>query len=984
MLDELASATLSELFAKLLSETAPHVYSKWRKRAGDGSPNTQLLRVTKIARDQMLHACSNTPAFDNLQIQRFLRGPEFELVTGNMIASSILSDPEEASRQASRQCQLAMRMYGVSPTLAAQCTQELEYLFRAVLEKADRLDSNENRLIDEAARKPGQVAAEEERKEAARHYLEDNKRQIAWCLDVLTTLLDEENVDLEKINYKIDRLRTSIFQVHSVVSPSHVDSPLVIPIDDIYVGPVITADRTSYVVPADIDRLFEDHRRIVLLGDPGGGKTSLTKYLSYLATSPTKKLKVAHLALPITLREHISELTRKPGLDIIQAIQSTAGSHFQVELSRTEASFICLTGRVLLIFDGLDELLELSDRAIVVESIEAFAALHPRCSIFATSRSLGYEQAALNPALFSLYRIREFNEGQVREYARKWFHLAKGLTVHSRDSLLAGFLEESASLSDLRSNPLLLSLMCSLYRHKHYIPKNRAQLYAKCAELLFDDWDRSRRLRQKFDFDGRIDGAIRHLAYWIFTNQEKQSGVLEPEILAEISRYLSDWVYGDMELGEHAAKSFLNFCKNRAWILTEVGTGDRSVGLFQFAHRTFLEYFAAAYIVVNFSEDEISSIVLSHAGAASWNLVCDIVIQLSSKKRQGLEDKIVTELCQRIPEDRPEEGAITLTLCSRVLESIPLRPTTVREVTEKIIDQYLKDLSVAPTIGSHSREAIASRPTYWLDNEHIAVENFHTARAVICKRLNRSMEKSRVPERELAHLIEFNLTPDCKPDMLASVLSSGNRSWLRDLASRHAWEAWIESTALLFQLDGYPVRPHIGMTLGNLHQGKISSVISRWGNKPLPNGVEIVVWLMAHGNELIIENLDRYASAAIKHLRTVPTTAEYSPHALWESAQNIESVPVDYPPIILRAGLRCALALIEHSLDACQTQQELVELASSYASRPWGSLDVLRPMVAARYSLDECHLSGRSRTLVESVGLMQWCRPNGANSAALV
>ena len=47
------------------------------------------------------------------------------------------------------------------------------------------------------------------------------------------------------------------------------------------------------------------------------------------------------------------------------------------------------------------------------------------------------------------------------------------------------FISESASVADLRSNPLMLALLCILYRGAGSLPRNRTEVYEQCASMLY-------------------------------------------------------------------------------------------------------------------------------------------------------------------------------------------------------------------------------------------------------------------------------------------------------------------------------------------------------------------------------------------------------------------------------------------------------------------------------------------------------------------
>ena len=150
---------------------------------------------------------------------------------------------------------------------------------------------------------------------------------------------------------------------------------------------------------------------------------------------------------------------------------------------------LLLTGRGIVIFDGLDELLDTSRRADVTARVERFCTEYPLAPVLVTSRQIGYDEARLDDQQFISYRLGGFTDDDVRSYVEKWFSHEED----ARPGDAEAFLAESAGVPDLRANPLLLALMCILYRGEGSLPRDRASIYAACANLLFRRWDARRR-----------------------------------------------------------------------------------------------------------------------------------------------------------------------------------------------------------------------------------------------------------------------------------------------------------------------------------------------------------------------------------------------------------------------------------------------------------------------------------------------------------
>src|SRR5437764_7478231 len=98
--------------------------------------------------------------------------------------------------------------------------------------------------------------------------------------------------------------------------------------------------------------------------------------------------------------------------------------------------------------------LETNFRREVTAATESFCELYPSVPVLVTSREVGYEQAPLDSSRFEVFRLSEFDDDQVRDYASKWFAADKDLTREQQQQKAAAFLEESQTVPDLRSNPL--------------------------------------------------------------------------------------------------------------------------------------------------------------------------------------------------------------------------------------------------------------------------------------------------------------------------------------------------------------------------------------------------------------------------------------------------------------------------------------------------------------------------------------------------
>jgi len=112
----------------------------------------------------------------------------------------------------------------------------------------------------------------------------------------------------------------------------------------------------------------------------------------------------------------------------------------------------------------------------------------------------------------------------VHDYVTKWFAADTELTEHQRVDKVQAFLKESSAVPDLRTNPLMLALMCNIYRGENYIPRNRPDVYEKCAVMLFEKWDKSRGINVPLPFEAHVRPAMMYLAHWVFSDEHLQGG----------------------------------------------------------------------------------------------------------------------------------------------------------------------------------------------------------------------------------------------------------------------------------------------------------------------------------------------------------------------------------------------------------------------------------------------------------------------------
>jgi hypothetical protein len=467
----------------------------------------------------------------------------------------------------------------------------------------------------------------------------------------LRIMTDSSAPSLDECKRYLERLRNAVGNRFSeIIPPSFADKTRV-PIDELYVAPSIHPSAST--VPGSalaLEDFVTSLGRCVLLGDPGGGKSTLVaKIASDLARGGRQYSPCCPellLAFPVVLREYDAYL-KEHSASIIDFMEHEARTRYQLPPLNGVFEWLLSTGRLLVIFDGLDELLDTSGRLEMTRRVEAFCDSYPGTNVLVTSRKVGYEEAPLKASEFARFEIDHFSPDQISEYVHKWFALDQhSLDETTRQAKVDAFLAESATVSDLISNALLLALMCTIYQGENYIPRNRPAVYEKCAKMLFERWDTSRGIDYQLPFEAYVDPAIKDLAFWMFSDESLQGGVTEHALIARASEFLEAILYTGAEYeAERAAQHFIEFCRGRAWVFTDTGSLASGERIYQFTHRTFLEYFAAAHLVrTSDSPTSLLRILTPRIGRAEWDMVALLAVHQLTNERSGAFEIIMDRL----------------------------------------------------------------------------------------------------------------------------------------------------------------------------------------------------------------------------------------------------------------------------------------------------------------------------------------------------
>jgi len=365
---------------------------------------------------------------------------------------------------------------------------------------------------------------------------------------------------------------------------------------------------------AGIGELLKTNQRLVILGDPGGGKTTMLRWLA-TAMLLRHKNDAALVQLPDvhTLPDEswIPVLIRCRDLgeaDLCRSFSEFLKQHLLKSALRPEQATVMhalllekiARNEILLLIDGLDEITNTQVRVRFCQELERTVARYPDVRIIVTSRIVGYRDMP--------YRMGEqFQHGVIAElrqehkdlFAKRWIEVTEQRQSPEerkrREAELVRALHASDRIERLTGNPMLLTTLALVKRKVGKLPNRRNKLYAEAVGVLLN-WNPG--------FYAPIDDAeaipqLEYLAYEMCKRGVQR--ITNDEIMDLLEQFRRDYP-AVRPVRNHSEAEFLELLEARSSILIKAGNiwrkGQRhEEAAWEFRHLTFQEYLAARALI---------------------------------------------------------------------------------------------------------------------------------------------------------------------------------------------------------------------------------------------------------------------------------------------------------------------------------------------------------------------------------------------------
>jgi formylglycine-generating enzyme required for sulfatase activity len=337
------------------------------------------------------------------------------------------------------------------------------------------------------------------------------------------------------------------------------------------------------LTPDDLlDETFNKLGRHLLLviGDPGSGKTTLVKYytIKSLSKKEYKNFGFKKPVLPIFLPLREVQVENS----IAENLQTWSAKH-ALGISAGTFDKWLQNKQTLVLLDGLDEVHDAEMRRKICAWIDDTCSGLGQARVVVTSRPTGYrgrDKVVLQSDLLQA-DIRDCTPVPRQEFLQKWFRAAflreskpdeeserdwqKGqkLLAERKTTSLLAFLSQpkNKSLRELSGIPMLLQIMAILWKKDDHLPNNRSKLYEIALDYLLEYRDAQRGLDPLLSAD-RAQRVLSPACLWMQEEWQHEE-VQKDRLHRQMQKILQNIP------GAPPAKDFCENLRDRAGILAD-------------------------------------------------------------------------------------------------------------------------------------------------------------------------------------------------------------------------------------------------------------------------------------------------------------------------------------------------------------------------------------------------------------------------------
>ncbi|MBK9265302.1 MAG: metallophosphoesterase [Polyangiaceae bacterium] len=455
--------------------------------------------------------------------------------------------------------------------------------------------------------------------------------------------------------------------------------------------------------------LLNAERSVLVLGDPGMGKTMLLTFLALLHadgvatlaeyTPPPKRI-----PLFVSLREYALE-DQAHNVSLLEYLAKRC-SRFS-ELRHAHPAFFEASlrmGEAIVLLDGLDEVGSSAARKRMADRVRELRREYPDCPVWVTSRIHGYtHDIALPQDEFHHVLIGALDDAQVDDFLTRWYQIQlpddPQKQAENKNSLRQAIFR-TKQVRALASNPLLLTLMAFVHRFLGHLPQDRGELYEQCVNMLFRSWLDARERPEKHAYEhlglatelprGYLEALAFHVQEHGLLADDEASGARglfsKDDALAFLTTHHLETDRRDPSISPLKAREemreFVDYACDRVGLLV-----DRGGGKLSFLHLSFQEYLAASFDTVMTTIRDQEAVFVKHFRDPTWSEVFLLRLYLFARKRDRAGLNMFDDLVRALLDELERCDDITgwLLLGRALRDRHDIRQSQRRVILERLV-----------------------------------------------------------------------------------------------------------------------------------------------------------------------------------------------------------------------------------------------------------------------------------------------------------